>query len=158
LAFFALLRVGEFTESSSKTMNWKILKLTDIQLTNSHISITVRWSKTDQHGKSVCLNIPARGTPECPVYNLSNYLKLRPSGKNENLFIHFNDKSLTRYQFSAVLRKALKFTGTTGHFRSYSFRIGGATYLYESGVTESQIMSMGRWKSEAYTRYIRSCP
>ena len=86
---------------------------------------------------------------------MKGYYNISPKTENANLFIHLNGKSLTRYQFKAIMFKALQFTQTIGHFKSHSFRIGGATHLASLGTEESRIMAAGRWKSNAYTKYIR---
>ncbi len=39
-------------------------------------------------------------------------------------------------------------------FSGHSFRRGGATALFQAGVPESQIKAHGRWKSDAFRRYI----
>jgi len=43
----------------------------------------------------------------------------------------------------------------TKHYNTHSFRIGAATSAESAGLTESQIKSMGRWKSDAYRHYIK---
>jgi site-specific recombinase XerD len=61
----------------------------------------------------------------------------------KDIFIHFNHMPLTRYQFTSVLKKALNFLNIKkGHFRSHSFRIGGATELARQGVPEKEIMKV----------------
>ena len=36
-----------------------------------------------------------------------------------------------------------------------SFRIGAATYAAEQGISDTKIRHMGRWKSDAFKKYIR---
>jgi hypothetical protein len=36
-----------------------------------------------------------------------------------------------------------------------SFRIGAATHAAQMGKSDDEIMTMGRWKSDSYKRYIR---
>jgi site-specific recombinase XerD len=83
------------------------------------------------------------------------YLKGRPSVQGP-LFCHLDGKSLTRYQFVGVLKKALNRAGISDKgVSSHSFRIGAATSLAMEGVPESRIMQLGRCKSNAYKGYIR---
>jgi hypothetical protein len=41
-------------------------------------------------------------------------------------------------------------------FAIHSGRIGGATHLWEQGATVQMIQQAGRWKSEAFMKYIRN--
>ncbi|XP_076075986.1 uncharacterized protein LOC143046807 [Mytilus galloprovincialis] len=154
VAFFGLLRVGEITTSS--VIIGSNLTIFDILVRRKVLELRVRWSKTDQKGKSVTLLIAENGKNYCPVRLINEYLKVRPTCNNTDLFIHYIGMPLTRYQFSSILEKALHFLHISkGHFRSHSFRIGGATELARQGVSEEVIMRLGRWKSHAYSRYIR---
>ncbi|CAG2241562.1 unnamed protein product [Mytilus edulis] len=157
VAFFGLLRVGEITTSKSKSViNGSNLTISDILVRRKVLVLRVRWSKTDQKVKSVTLLIAENGKNYCPVRLINEYLKVRPTCNNTDLFIHYTGMPLTRYQFSSILEKALHFLHISkGHFRSHSFRIGGATELARQGVSEEVIMRLGRWKSHAYSRYIR---
>ena len=40
-------------------------------------------------------------------------------------------------------------------YNGHSFRIGTATTALAKGIPESTIQTLGRWKSNAYRRYIR---
>ena len=63
---------------------------------------------------------------------------------------------LTRYQFCAVLRKAIQFLGLDSNkYKSHSFRIGAATQCAMNGIDVEAIKNMGRWKSISYRNYIR---
>lgn len=62
-------------------------------------------------------------------------------------FCHLNAMPFTKYQFSALLHKPVKFIGLyTTIFKSHSFGIGGATRLYLQGSSDEDIKSKGRWK------------
>lgn len=155
IAFFGLLRVGEFTAPNAKYSGHRLLLLSDVHISNNIMHLCIRWSKTDQCGLSTTLRIHATGGLYCPVNNMQKYLKYRTHTINNHLFVHFNAKTLTRYQFTSVLRKSLLFINAPVFIRSHSFRIGGATYFSSQGVSDEQLKTLGRWKSGAYTSYIR---
>ena len=70
--------------------------------------------------------------------------------------LYFVISMVLHYQFSSVLHKALKFSGIeTKTFKTHSFRIGAATHLYMSGISEQEIQCKGRCVSGAYKNYIR---
>lgn len=155
LAFFGLFRVGELTTSRYQP---SALNCNDVIFAydNKAVQITMRHFKTNQRGKPVILKIPCEDTDLiCPVCTLRNYLQSRTPGVGP-LFIHMNGSPVTRYQFSAVLKKCIDRAGfSSSHFRTHSFRIGRATHLASLGLHGSAIMKLGRWYSDAHKLYIR---
>lgn len=86
---------------------------------------------------------------------MREFVKIRPSGEG-TLFCHFDKSPLTKYQFNAVIKKALSVCGLQGlRFTSHSFRIGAATTAFELGVPQEDIQRMGRWRSDSVFSYIR---
>jgi hypothetical protein len=85
-----------------------------------------------------------------------NYMKVRPDGPGP-LFRHFNLSPLTRYQFTGVLSKAIKYLQLPGssEYKSHSFRIGASTDLAIRGFSDEDIQRSGRWKSSCFKSYIR---
>ena len=160
LAFFGFLRVGEFTVQRQSDDGRKILAKDDIQWgqeENSHFMLVqIRFSKTDQHGRGTTLKIKENKTEgTCPVKAMETYLRVRPKEKGP-LFRHKDGSPLSRYQFNAVLKKALLESGVgANQYGTHSFRIGAATMAALKGIPPEQIMTMGRWRSDAYLRYIR---
>jgi hypothetical protein len=83
-----------------------------------------------------------------------HYLNARPKVQGA-LFCHLNHKYLTRYQVS-VLKNALKFLKLNPNdFNTHSFRIGAATSFSVLGKSDDEIERLGRWKSSAFSNYIR---
>lgn len=155
LAFWGLFRVGELTASGANS-DKRILALSDIKVKDSKLVVHIRFSKTDQLGKGVTLEIPkALDNSVCPVASMTEYLKVR-SRIEGPLFQHFSGSALTRYQFSTILSKCLKCCGIGAeNYKSHSFRVGGCTALFMSGYSSEEIQTRGRWKSEVYRSYIR---
>lgn len=162
VAFYGLLRVGEFTISSANQKADHVLLLSDISFSPQQggqldqVYIKIRYSKTDQRGRSHTLVLPeTTPTAMCPVHALREYLAMRTPGVGQ-LFWHFNKSPLTRYQFTAVVKKSLNARNIpTEGISSHSFRIGACTHFALLGVPDENLMKMGRWSSSAYQRYIR---
>ena len=157
LAFFGFFRIGEITASKRGANTSFIVNVNDIQLskTPAFAIINLRYSKTDQLGRGIAIKILCTGGDLCAVCSLRAYLNVRPPHSGP-LFIHFNGSSLTRYQFSAVLKKTISRLGLDySRFKSHSFRIGAATAATQLGLPVDIIKQAGRWSSKAYQSYIR---
>lgn len=156
LAFWGLFRVGEITKTKDKDVN-HILAINDIKINknNNTFTVVLRYSKTDQTGKGVSIEIRKVGNEICPFDSMQQYLAARPP-VNGPLFCHFNREPLTRYQFSALINKTLAHAMIDpSNYKSHSFRLGGATSMSVAGRSVDDIKTAGRWKSSAYKNYIR---
>ena len=158
LTYYGLLRVSEVVHSSWQQFG-RALQIQDITFEKSGqaVCITIRQSKTSQTGRPTFMRIPCEpDTNRCPVCALRNYVRIRPR-VDGYLFLHANNKPLTRTQFSSVLSKCI----ASSPFRnckilSHSFRIGRASELASKGVSQDAIMKVGRWHSQAVRSYIRN--
>ena len=92
----------------------------------------------------------------CPVQLLSEYLHIwRPA--SGPLFQLSDGSEILRDYFIKQITSAFKFIGLDPKcYKSHNFRIGGALFYAEIGFSDSQIRLMGRWRSDAFKRYIRS--
>ena len=157
LAFFGLFRISELL-GKSQDSRLKALQRDDIIFLNDSkvIQVTLRVYKTNQLGVPTLLKLPCENNNlVCPVCTMLNYLQLRPNVKGP-LFIHLNGSLVTRYQFAAILAKCIQVcNGSSRNYKSHSFRIGRATQLVASGVSGADVMKLGRWRSDAYLKYIR---
>jgi hypothetical protein len=154
LAFHGLFRVGELTVSNGMCRH--ILLMSNLSIFNNHLKVDICSSKTDQYGKGTTMLIPSQIDQSiCPFKLVNEYIKVRPLIQGP-LFCHYDVSSLSRYQFVAVLKKALmRVNIPCNRFSSHSFRIGAATSLSMEGISDSEIMQLGRWRSYAYKGYIR---
>lgn len=155
LAFHGLFRIGELTVGNNNVADHTVLA-NNVNIQASMIEIRLSSSKTDQNGSGVTLQIPCQSDQTiCPVSLLKSYLRIRPNVQGP-LFCHFDHKPVTRYQFSAVLKKVISLLGLDSNcYKSHSFRIGMATTLSLEGYTDEEIQKLGRWKSNAFIGYIR---
>ena len=83
------------------------------------------------------------------------YLVARKDGPGP-LFRFEDGRPLTRPRLVLEVRRALDEAGaSSAGISGHSFRIGAATTAAEQGVEDSTIKDLGRWRSNAYQRYIR---
>ena len=162
-AFFGLLRVSEFTVPSPHQYDADIhLSLADITLDNRQapeiVRLHIKQSKTDtfRNGADVYLGRTYHNV--CPVEAILPYLVIR--GKQPGpLFVLADKTMLTRAIFASALKSILSELDLNAHlYNTHSFRIGAATAANNAGVSELHIKALGRWKSDAYQRYIRTPP
>jgi hypothetical protein len=84
LSFWGLLRIGEIALSKGNNAG-QILAVDDVKLTLDKLVIHLRFSKTDQAGKGVSIEIPKiTGSTMCPFLNVSEYLAIRPKSTATN--------------------------------------------------------------------------
>lgn len=155
-AFFGAFRIGELVVGSATEVTGRALRREDVALNGLTLFITLRSSKTNQNGKAEQIRLYAQreGCP-CPVQAWLSFSKCSKAQPGP-LLVHADGQPLSRFQFTGVLRKALSQARLPSHqFASHSFRIGAATEAATSGLPPGVIKRIGRWRSEAYKRYIR---
>ena len=70
-------------------------------------------------------------------------------------FQYVTGHAVLRNDFNKELRQALQCCDLDPiTFKSHSFRIGAATTAAQLGIADSQIRTLGRWKSDAFKQYI----
>ena len=153
LAFFALLRVSEYTTPSSSTFDDSThLTVSDVAViwTRQIATINIKVSKTDPFREGVCLKIGMLNHYLCPVRALARYLLIR-GPRPGPLYIFRNGAHLTRARIHDLLARALP---EVQNINTHSFRRGGASALAAAGTPDTTIRVLGRWKSNAYAEYI----
>ncbi|KAK3099868.1 hypothetical protein FSP39_010904 [Pinctada imbricata] len=140
VAFHAFLRIGELTNTKTTVS----LHIDDVQMESHRVILRIAQSKTDQYGKGTKIMLNATCKSTYPVLSMKSYLQLRPNFPGA-AFCHFDGRPLTRYQFSAVLKKVLAILGyPPNRYTSHSFRIGAATYAASIGLDDNTIKRAGR--------------
>ena len=154
VAFYGLMRVGEIAYSSASKN--PTISLSDVQIFQQHMVIKIVHFKHNLSRQPLEILVKRQPEPEfCPVYNLLEFLKLRGTAPGP-LFVFPNGKVVPRTFFAKKLKHCLNFLGlSTDLYKSHSFRIGSASLLASMGLSDSQIRLLGRWKSDAFKKYIR---
>lgn len=160
LGFSAFLRSGEFTVKSAQSFDpdWDMMP-SDIAVNSveepTRMYVKIKGSKTDQTRQGITLVVGRTGNDLCPLAAMLPYLVIR--GNEEGpLFRWKNKRALVRGDLVSKLRQVLRQAGIDcSRYSGHSFRIGAATTAAARGVSDSTIQALGRWASDAFTRYIR---
>ena len=153
MAFFGLMRSSEYTSSHVNSYNvHHTLLYSDISFAPdlSYTAVRIRSSKTDPFGTGCTIRIGSTGNQLCPVsaiYHMHRH-HIQQTGP---FFVFHNGTFLTRTRLAMLLTNCFHDTRINTH----SFRIGGASTMASAGLSDSTIMSLGRWSSNAYQVYIR---
>ena len=117
------------------------------------------WAKTNQLCNRV-VQLPLTsmpGSPLCPVSAFLNMCTLVPTGKNYPAFGTYGIKGfhpITHAVFTCTLRTLLTKAGYDPlAYSGHSFRRGGATWAFSSGVP-GELTVHGDWHSDAYLLYL----
>ena len=154
LAFHGFLRIGEIVVSSVRKA-YVVLQVDQVTVNQSECVIVFHSYKHYQ-GHPVSLVIsPSADADFCPVKYMQRYLALRGSAPGP-LFVFPGGSPVTRSFFTENLNRSLIWSGLSPKtYKGHSFRIGAATMASMMGVSEEEIQRMGRWRSQAFKKYIR---
>ena len=101
------------------------------------------------------ISLGKSGNELCPVLAVLAYLARRGLSHGP-LFIFSDGSPLSRQRVVSYLRESLSIHGFNCELYSgHSFRIGAATTAAATGLEDSVIRILGRWRSDAYQRSIR---
>ena len=156
-AFYTFARIGEITMNKNAD---NILQFNDIELYNgpngSTIKVTFRKFKHNTSGLPHVIEFSKGYSKHNPVTAMNNYLSLRGT-QSGSLFCMPSGRAVKRHAFDVQLHKTLSFCHLdSSRYKGHSFRIGAASFRSEQGDTDTQIRSLGRWKSNAFLKYLRT--
>jgi hypothetical protein len=176
VAYAALLRMGEATNSESRAFN------ATEDLAEKHVTflptfwqadrvvIQLGRTKTDQDGTKARYRprvIPVDGSAGTPGQLLRDMIVRRhrlaigqiPILGNAPLFQDKYGRQLQRDAVLTFMRKTLQTNGMSKEavmrIGTHSCRIGGATRLFQLGATAEVLKQFGGWVSDAWRVYIR---
>lgn len=155
MTFFGFFRVGELCLSKGGNPSHVVGRGDVTLVQGQYVQVHLRYSKTDPSGKGTIIQLRVSDNEIYSLIAMEAFLKVRP-GVGGPLLCHFSGQSVTRYQFSSVLQKALRYLDIdTASFKTHSFRIGAASAAFKAGHTADALKEAGRWKSNCYSHYIR---
>ena len=171
LAFFALLRVSEYTTPSKDS--WFDIESHasrgDVQFIPSfddcqHIVFTVKVAKNDQcrigHELVMC---PSADPSFCPVVALKRLFSADPQPQSAPLFDFTRRstnnpgraRSMDHSAYMSLFNPAVVAAGlSVSATKTHSLRSGGASAMLRAGVSTHIISKLGRWKSHCWERYV----
>jgi hypothetical protein len=183
IAFFYLLRVGEYTSQSTPRPKRTIpLRKCEVRLwsTGNIIhpdsslgmllladSATISIANTKNGTKGAFVHHFAVGGPICPVAALARHIDnlrcqtlatpLSTRITNPRTTSTISDRDITiAVQWGATADCLLAREYTLDRVSSHSLRAGEAMAMKLSGASDSTIMRIGRWTSLTYLTYIHS--
>ena len=151
LCFSAFLRYAEMAD----------LRCSDVVITEEHMKLVIRKSKTDQYRQGNEVLVARTGNSTCPVKMMEVYLRLAEADlrSDEMLF-----RPIVATKRGARLRSSGKMSYTRtrelvlgalsdigldkSQFGVHSLRAGGATAAASAGIPDRAFKKHGRWKSE----------
>ena len=90
------------------------------------------------------------------MQSLLDYFAHRGSADGP-LFQTRDGHAISRKMFADHLAIIFRTCGLDANrYKEHSFRIGAATFAAECGFSDAQIRLTGRWKSDAFRKYIRA--
>lgn len=153
-AFTAFARIGEITVSRNP-----VLQRTDLVIEGEGqqqtATVTFRTFKHNLTGRPHFISITAGPTRISAVMALADFISLRGQQPGP-LFCYPSLNPLPRRVFDMQLRRCLNYCNLDADlYKGHSFRIGAATYRAELGDSDAQIRALGRWKGNAFLKYVR---
>ena len=126
------------------------------------MELVVPSSKTDPFRKGTKLTIAATHDGGCPVRAMKGLLAIDTHRHPHSPLYcigQWDQRPFTREYVVERLQKLAVMAGLgNGQWNGHSFRRGAATWAAEVGISEREIQTLGRWRSDAYKAYIEYSP
>ncbi len=163
LAFYTFARKANLLPPSlPKFDSLKHLTRGNISLCDSGLLVTFIFSKTLQAGGR-SIKIPVASIPNsplCPLLAFRTMTSLVSAPASAPAFLIptvLGTRSLTQPTFVSKLRFYLNLINLPSmSYSGHSFRRGGASWAFESGVPGELIKLVGDWRSSAYLQYLEA--
>ena len=184
IAFFYLLRVGEYAYTTSgkrRTTTFRVRDITFRDRQGLHIpnnsplpkllaaheaTLTITNQKNGTKGQTI--HHECTGNINSPVHSLARRVHhiLSKGGKSSDcIHLYFSGKTrrnVSQRHISTAVKDAAEAIGLNkfGYQRddvsSHSLRAGGAMAMHLNDIKDTTIMKQGRWKSNTFLMYIHA--
>ena len=158
LQFFACLRASELCSDLTQAL---VPTRSDVHFNTRGPSPIMLYScstsKTSVHGFKV--HVGCSGAPICAVCIMHHYFQCFPSSPSDPLFIFSSGQHLTYEVYNSWIKFLVRGVGLDPtNYSSHSVRAGAATQAAQAGLDSNSIKRLGRWRSQAYSVYLRPPP
>lgn len=164
VAFYGMFRKSHLLPTAANQFNpSKQLTKADFKIFHWGALITIRWSKTIQFRERI-VEIPLPyipGSALCPTTAITNAFRFTAAVSTRGLqAFNWVDNSrevhvFTYSSFISKLRLHLSSLGVDPKlYAGHSFRRGGASFAYQSGVPIELIKALGDWRSDTILIYL----
>ena len=155
VGYFGCLRAAEYLSQPGSPRPLTPAHVRIVEANPPYATLEIPTSKTAHRGFSVVIGCTGRRI--CAVCWLRLVLRTRSLPSHLPLFSFRDGSPLTRAILARFMQGALRAAGADPNagWSPHSLRAGAATDASGLGWSAHQIQAMGRWRSDAYTVYIR---
>ena len=157
-AFYLFARKSNLVPTVKKDLKEKkFLCHKDVECFEDTLIISMRWSKTIQFGDRILRTplVAIPGSKLCPVKAYRHMCATVKAKGDDPLFSLSEKKCIFYKHYQAKLKAVIKQIGLDSDlYSSHSFRRGGCTFSFQSGIPAELIQLHGDWKSDAYKKYL----
>jgi hypothetical protein len=184
IAWFYLLRVGEYTRPRTKSTQTTPIRVCDITFWNNTTTLphtlplelllhrctsaTIQLDNQKNGKRNATIHQQATRTDVCPVKALIRrvvHIRLHTTNTQTLIGTYFSPSKphgwiVTATDINTTLKNAVtslglaRFNIAPGDISSHSLRAGGAMALHLNGVPDRTIQILGRWSSDTFLIYI----
>ena len=155
LAYTASLRISEYASTpANHALQLKSLSFSHTE-NNLKATIILPSYKSSKRPAKLAI-LPSLDKSICPISALLTYLRTRGNSPG-NLYLFPNSsKPVTPAWVNSTIKKTIENLDLDpSTYSSHSFRAGRTTDLVSQNTDEATIMESGRWKSNAFQKYVR---
>ena len=150
VAFHGFFRMGELVNKHAR----KVIQVDSVRYDQGGMNLIIPCSKTSPGEEFVYIR-RMTGSAPCPVEATQAFLRMRGNSRGP-LFARPDGSAPTHSRVSGLLGTIFQACGLDiQRYKGHSFRIGAASEAAQRGFSDAQIRLMGRWKSDAFKKYIR---